>query len=80
MGKAVRYVQDRYVLVPVTRGHNAKSLMSLGLENQNYAQIINILYLTLYLLTWRIWSAPNNASKEQMGFNSEFKGLILITL
>jgi len=25
--------------------------------------------LTLILLTWRIWWAPNNASKWQMGFN-----------
>jgi hypothetical protein len=25
--------------------------------------------LTLILLTWRIWRAPNNASKWQMGFN-----------
>jgi len=33
--------------------------------------------LTLILLTWRIWSAPNNASKWQMGFNSLFKGLML---
>jgi len=32
--------------------------------------------LTLNLLTWRIWWAPNNASKFQMGFNSTFKGLI----
>jgi len=31
--------------------------------------------LTLYLLTWKIWWAPNNASKGQMGFNSTFKGL-----
>jgi hypothetical protein len=31
--------------------------------------------LTLNLLTWRIWWAPNNASKWQMGFNSAFKGL-----
>jgi hypothetical protein len=31
--------------------------------------------LTLILLTWRIWWAPNNARKLQMGFNSEFKGL-----
>jgi hypothetical protein len=31
--------------------------------------------LTLILLTWRKWWAPNNASKQQMGFNSEFKGL-----
>jgi len=31
--------------------------------------------LTLVLLTWRIWWAPNNASKWQMGFNSAFKFL-----
>jgi hypothetical protein len=30
---------------------------------------------TLYLLMWRVWWAPNNASKWQMGFNSAFKGL-----
>ena len=32
--------------------------------------------LTLTLLTWRIWWAPNNASRWQMGFNSAFKVLI----
>jgi hypothetical protein len=31
--------------------------------------------LTLILLMWRIWRAPNNASKWQVGFNSAFKGL-----
>ena len=31
--------------------------------------------LTLILLTWRIWWAPNNASRWQMGFTSAFKGL-----
>ena len=31
--------------------------------------------LTLNLLTCRIWWAPNNASRWQMGFNSAFKGL-----
>jgi len=31
--------------------------------------------LTLTPLTWRIWWAPNNASKWQMGFNLAFKGL-----
>jgi len=31
--------------------------------------------LTLIELTWRIWWAPNNASKWQMGFNSAFKEL-----
>ena len=32
-------------------------------------------WLTLILLTWRIWWT-NNVSKWQMGFNSAFKGLI----
>ena len=35
--------------------------------------------LTLILLTWRKWWA-NNASKQQMGFNSAFKGLMWRTL
>ena len=34
--------------------------------------------LTLILLTWRKWWAPNNASKQQMEFNSGFKGLICL--
>jgi len=32
--------------------------------------------LTLILLTWRIWCAPNRARKWQMGFNLVFKGLM----
>jgi len=36
--------------------------------------------LTLILLTWRKWWAPNNASKQQMGFNSMFKGLICASI
>jgi len=31
--------------------------------------------LNLIPLTWRIWWAPNNGRKWQMGFNSEFTGL-----
>jgi len=31
--------------------------------------------LTLILLTWRIWWAPNDVSRWQIGFNSAFKGL-----
>jgi hypothetical protein len=34
--------------------------------------------LTLILLTWRIWWAPNNASKWQMGFNLAFEGLMWV--
>ena len=36
--------------------------------------LLNNLNLTLTLKTCRIWRAPNNASKWQMGFNSAFKG------
>ena len=36
--------------------------------------------LTFILLTWRKWLAPNNASRQQMGLNSGFKGLIYICL
>jgi len=35
--------------------------------------------LTLNPLTWKIWWALNNASKWQMGFNSAFKGLIVLS-
>jgi len=34
--------------------------------------------LTFNLLTWRIWCAPTNSSKWQMGFNLAFKGVIKI--
>jgi len=37
------------------------------------------LILTLNPLTWKIWWAPNNASRWQMGFNSAFKGLSYIS-
>jgi hypothetical protein len=40
----------------------------------------NIKKVTLILLTWRIWWAPNNASKWQMGFNLASKGLKCIAL
>jgi len=36
--------------------------------------------LTLILLMWRIWWAPNNASRWQMGFNSAFEGLIYLNI
>jgi len=34
-----------------------------------------VIVLTLNPLTWKIWWAPKNANKWQMGFNSAFKGL-----
>jgi len=38
--------------------------------------IVMDVHLTFILLTWRIWCAPSNASKWQMGFNLAFKGLM----
>jgi len=38
-------------------------------------KILDSCLLTLILLTWRIWWAPNNASRWQVGFNLTFKGL-----
>jgi len=37
-----------------------------------HAAYVSFIYLTLILLTWRIWWAPNNASKWQIGFNWTF--------
>ena len=37
--------------------------------------IFQYISLNNTLLTWRIWWAPNNVSRWQMGFNSAFKGL-----
>jgi len=36
--------------------------------------------LTLTLPNWRIWWAPNNASRWQMEFNSAFEGLFWSSL
>jgi hypothetical protein len=48
-------------------------LMASRRVNQNDCN--NHSSLTPILLMWRIWWAPNNASRWQMGFNSVFKGL-----
>ena len=43
---------------------------------QNSCKLLMIDVLTLILLTWRIWWAPNNSNRWQMGFNSAFEGLM----
>jgi hypothetical protein len=48
-----------------------------ALRDKVYVGKLVITDLTPILLTWRIWWAPNNASKWQMGFNSAFKGLTI---
>ena len=42
--------------------------------------VLQVASLNLILLTWRIWWAPNNASKWQMGFNLAFKGLNTLSM
>jgi hypothetical protein len=37
-----------------------------------------VVFVHKVLLIWKIWRAPNNASKWQMRFNPAFKGLIKI--
>jgi len=41
---------------------------------------LRVNYLTVILLTWRKWWAPNTASKQQIRFNSAFKGLIKLSV
>jgi hypothetical protein len=45
------------------------------IKTNNPVSVYALHILTLILLTWRKWRAPNNASKQQMGFNSAFKEL-----
>jgi hypothetical protein len=44
-----------------------------------YVCDVRLAGLTLILLTWRIWWAPNKASKWQMGFNSAFEVLMRVS-
>ena len=51
--------------------------MAEGDRNKHYIllDLPSLYSLILNPLTWKIWWAPNNASRWQMGFNSAFKGL-----
>jgi len=55
------------------------SLNALVCTCQQHFSDVSHSYLALYLLTCKIWWAPNNASRWQMGFNSAFKGLIYLS-
>ena len=48
-------------------------------NQQNMELCINTI-LTLNPLTWKIWCAPNNTSRWQMGFNSAFKGFKFVAI
>ena len=71
----------------INQSINHKGLLRWGVKFQKCENILNIYriysrnsrtFLTLILLTWRIWWVPNNASKRQMEFNSAFRGLTKI--
>jgi len=71
-----------YSLVdPELNAHEITRKKLYTLKFLNIIQLLNSVilvikyYLTLNLLMWRIWWAPNNASKWQVGFNSAFKEL-----
>ena len=51
---------------PTCFGLNMANLREVSNKGIKQMQIL----LTLYLLKWRIWWAPNNASKGQVGSNS----------
>jgi len=75
-GNAVLLLSARLMVQPsVTCSHciSAKRQKLLACDKAPQSKWINP--LTLYLLMWRIWWAPNNASKGQMGFNLAFRGL-----
>jgi len=67
----MQIAQERNCLLTFTRlwRWTSHSMREIIFQNTS----VNL--LTLILLTWRIWWAPNNASRWQMGFNSAFKGL-----
>jgi hypothetical protein len=49
-----------------------------SLQWRSHSDVLSSIWsflLTLILLTWRIWWAPNNTSKWQMRFNSACKGI-----
>jgi hypothetical protein len=50
-----------------------ESLRKLKGKCETVVQSGSMWQLSLILLTQRIWQAPNNASKWQMGFHSAFK-------
>ena len=63
---------------PATEPSHALYLMYSDSDRVDCADDVTLAVYTklaLNLLMWRIWWAPNNASKWQMGFNSAFKGL-----
>ena len=54
---------------------NIKKLLVIFYSQAEKRRFGNFWILTLIPLTWRIWWAPKNGNKWQMGFNSAFKGL-----
>jgi hypothetical protein len=60
--------------VPVSASHRATNSL-LWVWGKFLTPVFNHRTLTLILLTWRIWWAPNNASRCQVGYNSAFKEL-----
>ena len=63
------------LMLPKTNIWNTFSYYEPRTLLMRFLNVTPMTVLTLYLLTWRIWWAPNNASKGQMGFNSSFTGI-----
>ena len=70
----ILYIEILYISLQI---HNVYEMKIPVYAQDNATFECAIVSLTLILLMWRIWWAPNNTSKWQMGFNSAFKGLII---
>jgi hypothetical protein len=63
------------VLPPGVNSIAVDKYTNININNCVVNSQLETMLLTLILLTWRIWRAPNNASKWQMGFNLVSKEL-----
>ena len=61
--------------MPIITYEDLQSSLPANLFNPNRIFLFTSYKLTLILLMWRIWRAPNNANKWQIGFNLAFIGL-----
>jgi len=63
--------------IPSVKTRNPWNVLNFLLDVSSCSTCVHccVVSLTLNPLTWKIWWAPNNASRWQTGFNSAFKGL-----
>jgi len=75
----IRPLWTRFVPCGQTNRHTDMAKVSAALFCNFAPRNVVCVTLTLIILMWRMWWAPNNANKWQMGFNSAFEGLNFIS-